>query len=168
MLLWWKKNHVLSSPGTNKYLRSSLFQKKAVTSMVKLFPRRPLYEIFYKTHKIMSMFTHVYNHIKILTNRLAAQSKACTISHCSTQWRCEFIFPQRMHICMSATFPCFCCNRYLPRRLWNPKKWRPWKEKTCAIEIGSYTIRNRRHLSCRYSALWAHAFLAKCIKIFNM
>lgn len=52
-----KGNHVISIPGKNKYLRSSLYVTKAITSMVKLFPRRTQYDdIFYKTHKIMNMF----------------------------------------------------------------------------------------------------------------
>jgi hypothetical protein len=52
-----KGNHVISIPGTNKYLRSSLYATKAITSMVKFFPRRTQYDdIFYKTHKIMNMF----------------------------------------------------------------------------------------------------------------
>jgi hypothetical protein len=159
-----KENHVLSSPGTNKYQRSSLYLRKAVTSMVKLHPQCTLYdEILYKTHKIMNMYTtpshhsRFYNRIKILSKRVAARSKAFTISHRSTQWRCEFTSPQCMHIRMFATVPCFCCdsksirpanpNKYLPRRFWKPKKGRPWYAMTCrATEIGSHTIRNQRHL----------------------
>lgn len=128
-----KENHMLSSPETKKYLRSSLYLRKAITSMVKLHPQRTLYdEIFHKTPKIMKMFTppshhsRFYNRINILSERLAARSKAFTISHRSTQWRCEFTFPQCMHIRISATVPNFCCdgksirpanpNKYLLRR----------------------------------------------------
>jgi len=102
------ENHVLSSPGTNKYLRSSLYLKKAVTSMVKLLPRRTLYdEIFYKTHKIINTFiptshhSRFYNHTKILSNRLYNLP--------SLESGVEFTFHQCMHIRMSAIVPCFCC-----------------------------------------------------------
>jgi len=127
-----KGNHVLSSPGTNKYLRSSLYLKKAVTSMVKLLPRRTQYDdIVYKTQNYERVYTpshhsRFYNHIKMLSKRLAAGSKAFTISHRSIQWRCEFTFPQCMHIRMSDFVPRCCCdgksirpantNKYLPRR----------------------------------------------------
>ena len=160
-----KENRVLSSPGTNKYLRSSLYLKKAVTSMAKLLPWRTLYhDIVYRAHKIMNVFTtpyhhsRFYNHIKILSKKeLAARSKAFTISHRSTQWRCEFTFPQCTHIRMSATVPCCRCdgksirpsnpNKRLPRRFWNPNKGRAWHSITCrATDKSSHTIRNRRLL----------------------
>ena len=180
-----KENRVLSSPGTNKYLRSSLYLKKAVTSMAKLLPWRTLYhDIVYRAHKIMNVFTtpyhhsRFYNHIKILSKKnwphgprlllspIARHSGVVSSHSLSVRiYACLPLF----HVAV-ATVRAFVHR--IPTNVYHEDsetliKGGPGTQSLVVqqtkVAIQSETVA----FCCRYSALWAHESLAKSIQIFN-